>query len=432
MIDERPNVVVVTADSLRADHCGYLGGGELTPTLDRMAADGVAVSNAIAPGPQTFSSVPTTFTGRFRDADLFRAQDAEENWKRRLGAISAHLDRHPPIQERLRELGYATAAVTPNPWTAGASGFDRGFDRFLDRSSATPGGRLGALLEALPVIDPDARPVEWALETVTDRSFFARWESFYEDLLAIRDGLEEPYFLWVFLLDTHIPYIAGRAHRTENSLPEMYYAVVRSYPAMRGHTDAPPTHVRPLMERSYRDTVRAVDAFVERLLADLSADDPAVVFHSDHGESFGEHGHYGHHHRRVYEENIHVPYLLYNAGVEGRVDRPVSLATLPDAVLNLAREGTVDPATLASEFVFSTSELDNHRAVRGTRWKYVAETDEKLFDLSADPDELTNRADDRPDVLARFRRRLAAHDRHVAEGTRLWRAAGELVDRGQV
>lgn len=432
MSDARRNIVMITADSLRADHCGYIGGGGLTPTLDRLANEGVAFQNAIAPGPQTFSSVPITFTGQYRNADVFREQDDDENWQRRLEAISTHLDRHPPVQEHLAELGYTTAAVTPNPWTSGASGFQRGFDEFRDHSAGREESPLHRCAKLLPGIDPSSKPVEIALNKFSDSSFFAGWESFYNDVLAVREKLEEPYFLWVFLLDTHIPYITPRTYRVENSFPEMYYAVLRSYPAMRGYAEAPAAHVETRLKRSYRDAVRTVDGFLDRMLADLSGDDPTVVFHSDHGESFGEHTHYGHHHRRVFEENIHVPYVVYNGGATGLVERPVSLATVHDVVCDVARTGTFDPSDLTRDFVISTSELDNHRTVRGSRWKYIDEDDEKLFDLDTDPGEWTNLADERDDLRDALRRRLDVHDDHLAEANDLWKAADRLIDTARV
>ncbi|MEF8902078.1 MAG: sulfatase-like hydrolase/transferase, partial [Halovenus sp.] len=58
------NIVLVSIDSLRADHCGFMGyGKETTPNLDRLAREGVVFENAIAPGPATAQSMPAIFTG---------------------------------------------------------------------------------------------------------------------------------------------------------------------------------------------------------------------------------------------------------------------------------------------------------------------------------------------------------------------------------
>lgn len=426
MSDLRPNIVLVTADSLRADYCGYVGGGDLTPTLDELAREGVAFENAIAPGPQTFSSMPAAFTGEPRDPAVFRSQDGEGTFERRLESIAAHLDLYAPIQERLQEFGYETAAITPNPWTSRAAGFDRGFDCFVDCSTAEQDGRLDAVLSRLPGVDAGVRPVELLVNKLTGRSFFTQWEGLYDDLLAVRAALSEPYFLWVFLMDTHVPYITTRRHREENSLPAMYYAVARSQGALRGRDDSLPDHVRRLLLRSYRDAVRATDRFLDRLRSDLARDHVLVV-HSDHGESLGEHGNFGHHHRRVYEENIHVPFVVHGAGVAGHVKRPTTLRTLHDVIHELARRGTFDPTSHTDELVCITSELHNHRAVRGRRWKYVEDDGGQLFNLWADPGESRNLADAHPELVEWLGRQLESHDQHLRERARISESADEMV-----
>lgn len=424
--DTHPNIVLVTADSLRADHCGFLGDGDLTPALDALATNAIVFENAIAPGPQTFSSLPAVFTGSNRIPDMFRRQDGATNWERRLAALSAHLDQHTPFQERLQEIGYTTAAFTPNPWTSRAAGFARGFDYFADLST-TDRSRWTALAERLPGVTPDGKLVELGLDKLTDSGFFAQWNTYYDDVLTVRDRLRQPYFLWIFLLDTHIPYLTARAHRHDTWLPLMYYSVLRAQPVMRGHATTMPTHVEILLRRSYRDAVRAVDAFVERLTADFEADSPVIVFHADHGESLGEHGLWGHHHRRVYEENIHVPYLIANAGVRSRVSPPVSLKTIPDTIHNLAQTGTVDPLTRTTEVAIAQSELGNHQAVRGQRWKFIDGTDPKLFDLQADPDEQTNIAPTQPAIVDSLQRHLNSYHQHKREESWLQEAIAELA-----
>ncbi|MFC7229621.1 sulfatase-like hydrolase/transferase [Salinirubellus salinus] len=427
MTDGRPNVVLVSIDSLRADHCGYVGASPesgLTQTLDCLAADGVAFRNAIAPGPQTFSSMPATFTGVPRAPAAVERHGDAYGWERRLTTIATHLERYPSLAERLHDRGYTTAALTPNPWTSTAAQFEAGFDRFLDRSATGQHSRLSNFISRIPQVDVDTKPLELGLNMLTNQSFFSNWESFYDDLLDLRAGLREPYFLWVFLMDTHIPYITRRAHRQENSVLEMYYGVLRSEGAMRGRAESvPPSAVGPL-ERSYRDTVRAVDAFLARLRSDLAADDPVWVVHSDHGESLGEHGNWGHHHRNVYEENLHVPFVVANAGVQEVVDEPVSLTAVPDLVETLARGRQFVPRAMTSPFVFASSECGRFRTVRGRRFKYVdGDGDAALYDLSNDPDERRDVAPSFPAVARELRRHLDGVERHRSEQDRIERAA---------
>jgi arylsulfatase len=418
------NIILVSVDSLRADHCGFLGDDRgLTPTMDALADEGVAFETAVAPGPQTFSSMPATFTGQPRPAERLDRYPGATHWERRLAAIDDHLGRYASLPERLRERGYATAGFSPNPWTSSASGFDRGFDVFED-FCGLDGGRLRAVAERVPGIDTDSKPVQLALDMLTGSSFFARWESFYDELDAVRRRLPEPYFLWVFLLDTHYPFLPGRAHCTEQSLLGSYTSALRSEAVMRGRDDSMGDGVAESMRTSYRDTVRSVDAFLERLHADAAGDDSALVVHSDHGESFGEHGNYGHHHRQLYEENIHVPYLVHNAGSDATVTDPVSLATIPDVALSIARDGTVDPGVVTASAAVATSEGGSKRAVRERRFKYLESgAGEALFDLQEDPGESNDVADAHRDLCLQGRARLAQFEHQREEVDAVSRAA---------
>lgn len=429
MSSDRPNIVMVTIDSLRGDHCGFLGDDRgLTPTMDALAEGGVLFENAIAPGPQTFSSMPTVFTGRPRPPTTLEEYPQESHWERRLAAIDEHLHRYPSLPERLQELGYDTAGVTPNPWTSSASGFDRGFEHFVDLSDGVTGGWSHTLAKHLPGIDADSRPVALVLNMLSGNEFFCQWETLYDKIVRIREQLSEPYFLWIFALDTHFPFITSRTYRQEQSLFGAYSSAYRSSEPMRGNQAEMSESVRESVKRSYRDTVRASDAFIERLRSDFTDDDPVLVVHSDHGESFGEHGNYGHHHRQVYEENIHVPYFIHNASVNETVSAPTSLARVYDTTLAIARDGFTDPDFADDTCAIAASECGRERAVRGSRFKYIEQRDGRLlFDLECDPDEQTDLSDERPDLCRELQRKLDRRDRHLSETDQLYRATRQIV-----
>ena len=432
MTSAQPNIVLVSIDSLRADHCGYLGDERgLTPTLDVLADGGIAFENAVAPGPQTFSSVPASFTGAYRPAGGVEQYPGATHWERRLAAIESHLDWYAPLQERLQDEGYTTAGFSPNPWTSSASGFDRGFDHFADISGRDRDGRIAALADRLPGVDPESKPVQLTLDLLTGSSFFAGWRGFYDELDRIRAGLEEPYFLWVFLMDTHFPFITARRDREEQSLLGMYYNTYRTEGAMRGTAADLSGDGVGALKRSYRDAVRASDAFLSRLHTETRADDPVLLVHSDHGESLGEHGNFGHHHRRPFEENVHVPFVVHNAGVTETVEEPLSLASLHDVTLSVARDGTVDPSRFTDADAISASECGRYRAVRGERYKLLdLDGEERLYDLARDPNERDDIAADRPERVGRMRDRLEAFERHRNETGRLRQVVHEQAGRG--
>lgn len=431
----RTNIILASIDSLRADHCGYVGDDRrLTPTLDSLASEGIAFETAISPGPQTFSSMPVAVTGQKQPPVRLDDYPGETYWERRLAAINEHLERHTTLPERLQELGYETAAITPNPWTSAAAGFDRGFDHFVDLSGKRSDGLAHRLADAAPGLATDSRKVELVMNMLAGESFFNQWEELYGALSRLETELSEPYFVWVFLLDTHFPFLTTRAHREEQSWLGMYASMYRSEAALRKNDGALPPSVLNSVKRSYRDTVRSVDNFLAQLRHDFEPDDPALIVHSDHGESFGEHGNYGHHHRQVYEENVHVPYVVHNVDGSEAVTDPVSLSSIHDVGLEIATTGTVTPDAVTDESVVSTSMTGENRAVRERRFKYVDHEDETpaLFDLQTDPHERTDISDHRPEYARKCATRLETHYSHLTEVERLYEATEPLAVRSDL
>jgi len=404
---DAPNVILVTMDSLRADHCDPLGSTRgLTPTMEKLAADGVNFRNAISTGPQTFSSMPAVFTGRARPADPLDEYDADTHWEGRLASIKSHMHRSATLGQQLQLQGYTTAAVTPNPWTSKTAGFSRGFDRFVDLSREGTDGEWVSRLGKLPGVNTEDRAVKLLINMLTGSSFFAKWTDMYDEITRLRDELPEPYFLWVFLLDTHYPFLTDWRHRKEQSLLEMYYSTYRSEKIMRGRITGKdlPEKTRQAVLRGYRDTIRASDAFLDAIVTE-GDDEPVIVIHSDHGESFGEHGNYGHHHRELYEENVHVPYIISNIDKSTEVIKPVSLASIYSVIQELASTGTVTPENYTGEYVVTKSECGTKRALRGERYKYIeTESERLLFDLRADEEEQENIAEEHPDLVKSLRR----------------------------
>lgn len=127
---DRRNIVLVTVDSLRADHCEFMGyEKDTTPTLDAMAEEGVAFENAIAPGPKTPEAMPAIFTGCHPP---LRTENTSEPTDERKARIRDHMRIRSTIPKRLQERGYTTIGFTPNPYTSRHYNFDKGFDHFED------------------------------------------------------------------------------------------------------------------------------------------------------------------------------------------------------------------------------------------------------------------------------------------------------------
>ncbi len=355
------NVLLVTADSIRADYCGFLNGPDTTPFLSDFANRSVVYQNAIAPGPRTPSSVPISMTGeRFRTAGNNSNQD-------RLERIADHIARFNTLPEMLSRDGYTTAAVTANPWTTGVTGFDAVFDEFIEIGTGhgdapehtSTAGKLANFIK------------QWRQKT----DWFAQWPAFYDQIIELVDKLPEPWFIWVFLLDTHSPYVVPREDRTESNIMTMYYSAIRyNLEVMRrtGSPDIPP-HLDTYLQESYRDTIRSVDRFLESIVGDLPTD-TSLVFHSDHGEAFDDNGTYGHQ-EELYTENVHVPLLAYNGIYQENIAEPTSIQSVPEMVCDLASE-TFSPKQYSREYVYSSTEFGDQRSVRTKSHAAIAQNDE--------------------------------------------------------
>lgn len=346
---------------------------DTTPTLDRMAADGIVFNNAIAPGGKTPESMPVIFTGQYP----FNRANREnlDEWRNR---ILPHMAARETITEQFSEAGYRTIGFTSNSFTSRYFGFDAGFDHFEDYFDH----------ERRPGVEVPG-PIRGIIKFANRSGSFKPWTDMFDDVVSEARQSSEPYFLWVMLMDTHVPYVVPRSYRRENSLFDMLYANWR-----RGSEPAPSTSAHRKIVSAFDDTIRYVDAFLEELEAALSQDDPIFVVHADHGEGFGEHGKYGHS-GLLYEENIRVPLVISNAGGTAEYDRPVSLGEMP-TILGALRDGRVPSHGETPAPVISRTEAGHRFAVRGSRFKLICEEDgeTRLFDLERDPNEQNPTADE--------------------------------------
>jgi len=429
------NIVLVTYDSLRADHCGFMGHDrDTTPALDRLAAEGTVFENAVASGVPTIASMTSVMTGEHSLASPeigFNKQQREQVTSR------------PTIAELLSDAGYSTGALSPNPPASSYFGFDDGFDWFEDflaedtgvferawnrvfRSSIEGGGL--------------STYVRLAKNVATKDEILRPWEDFYEEILAWRERVSEPYFLWVLLLEPHHPWMPPADYQEWSARTDKYRAFKQYYEMFTGgwtpdFDDA--THDR--LVDLYDDSIRYGDAFLSQLQSDLAGDDPTFVVHADHGEEFGEHGRYGHQ-PYLNEELIHVPLVVGkpDGGVGGTVGAgpeavsdPVELRQIAPTLAELAGVSHSFEAPSLFEGVGSErangaaagggrrwvtskvfAEGERRAAVRSRSGKYVADGEsEALYDLGSETGEHEDRSEESPEGRDAFR---AALSRHVA------------------
>jgi arylsulfatase A-like enzyme len=372
--DGRPNVVLISLDTLRAKSVGAYGHPRpTTPALDaRLAARGALVRAAVAPIPFTPPSHLTLFTGL--EPCMHGLIDVRD---RPLAA-----DR-PTLPEALRAAGWHTAAFTENGYLIGTNGFERGFDVYVENraeESASPG---------------------FAAETFGAAA----------DWLAASPSAR-PFFLFVHTYQVHEPYTPPRGYRT-----------------LWADGDVQDPNRRSLddYEREVRYLDDVLAGFLDVLDAHGLAERTMVVATSDHGEGFGEHF-WGGHGFHVNDEAILVPLVIRAPGVvpAGRViEEQVGLVDVAPTVLDLlglpplpgasgrsfarlltGRGAPFEERPLVSAALFSDG-VPGTETVRTRTHKYLRVKDQEMvYDLQADPGETRPVAD--AGALAAGRAALAA------------------------
>jgi len=304
------NVVLISLDTVRADHLGIYGYGRATsPNLDRFASTALVFENALSQSAWTLPAHASMFTGLY---------------PRELGLEAYPADRRIPasaktLAETFHQNGYLTAGFTGGGFVAGAWGFARGFDIY------TTGGRR----------------FEHNLRQAID------W---------LTSNEKRRFFLFLHGYDAHRPYysevtdkkavggVAGHADQLDGYCSNSEAELPEGVSANR----------RPGSERLHQ-IVGYYDAAIhhaDRSLAALfSALDDAeiaqrtiVLVTADHGEEFFEHGHCDHV-RFLYNETIHVPFLLRVPGMTGRrIKGPVPASvSIANTLIELTGLGPVMP-----------------------------------------------------------------------------------------
>lgn len=404
-----PNVLLVTIDSLRADH--VYGDAADTPRLDDLAADGVSYRTAIAQGPYTTFSMPSLFASRYPSGlEYVEISDV---------TAGVSVEDVATVAEAFSDSGFDTAGFHSNPLLSQLFGFGDGFDAFDARlpfsgTNVLPGRakvfadklrRLFRLHPYLPATKVNRRALDW---------------------LDGR-GDERPFFLWLHYMDVHGPYRPATGNR--------YLQKYRSERRWRQAVHNPEvlgTEERELLHRDYVIEVERVDTAIGELLDGLSVrglrDDLVVAVTADHGEGFGEHGSFSHPHE-LYDELLRVPLVLDRPGETAHtVERPVELL---DLVPTLCRWADIEPPetmrgdplhsgsvegwddTIGADGNRTIAEADlfpeYHGCVRTARWKYVRRGDAgSLYDLEADDGE-TSPVEGHGTVAERLARVLHDH-----------------------
>ena len=398
---DRPNVLWITMDSFRADHLGCASAhGAHTPVLDDLAAEGVHFTQCVAQAPYTHISVPSMITATYPYLLDIRQLG--------LDLDSAHVT----LAEALAEEGYFTCGILED-WPPS---YYQGFEKLHQGPSGT------------------RRKTEACLQTLESLD-------------------DRPFFIWLYYWDPHAPYTPPEEHMRvyeqdyslmDGSRP--YGQDLRDITGLyggsilllgrvnRGLITLTPEEREHLI-RLYDAEITFVDTEIglifERLKSAGLWDQTMIILNADHGEVFGEHGHYYHGHS-LYEPQIRVPLIVKPPLSRDRtqtVSRAVRNMDIMPTVLDYC--GVPDPDHINGRSLRTLIEEDGgisrptclethnlqppgHQAgYRTEDHKLIYDLfsgETELYDLRSDPSEAENlmAADPAPELEARLREEMLA------------------------
>jgi arylsulfatase A-like enzyme len=395
---ERPDVIVITLDTLRADHLSFYGyEAETAPFLAKLARHGAVFERAFATSTWTAPTTASIFTGLYPTqhgvtTGFFAQRDRIEEVERSGSAtlsmkrIARNLSTLP---ERFREAGYTTFGVAANVNVGPELGFNEGFDHF-------------ERLHGMKI-----------MESGTAEQVVQQLESWTPQLRA-----GGPNFVYLHFNDVHWPYI-GRKPWYADLLVEFGDQKRAAYDSQIAYVD----HALERVFKRFRWRRNAI-----------------VVVVADHGEELGDHGHTGHG-MFMYRELLQALWLVHApaAGVSAQViESNVSQIDLLPTLLELAGLApgselpgrSLRPLLLQPEGAAERSALEEElksralfahrfkpRKVRGRdlwavvqgRWKLIDNLGSlELYDTLADPDEKRDLAGEQSEVVERLQLELSA------------------------
>lgn len=360
----RPKIVLITVDTLRADRIGCYGYNRLkTPNIDRLAAEGIRFTNAIAQVPLTLPSHCSIFTGTY---PLFHGVHDQTD----------HLsEKKTTLAEILKARGFTTAAFVSSFVLNSQFGLNQGFDHYDDALDRSPDGSGD---EVKRRGDQTLSPALAWLETFGARDFF----------------------VWIHLYDPHVPYSPPEPFRTR-------YAE-RPYDGEVAFVDSLMGRLIGFLEKKgwYSQTL--------------------LIFTSDHGEDLGDHGE-NTHGFFVYDSTLRVPLIIKAPGRSGgavihtqvqSVDIAptiLQVLSLPPVremqgrgMLSLAmqKQAATAPGLGETFYPFLHFGWSPLRFLRTERFKYIEAPRPELYDLREDPRETRNLAEIRRPVAQELRKQL--------------------------
>ncbi len=386
---ETPSILLIVVDTLRKDHLSCYGYQRSTsPNLERLASSAMVYTMAFSQAPWTTPSIGSLLSSQFPTS---------------LGILDERSVLPEDIlllPEALHEAGYRTAAAVSHNFCSAKWNFDQGFDEF-DESNILGHDKVTS-------------------QGITDRGI---------DFLNRVTG--EPFFLWLHYFDPHFAYLEHESYGFREG-PEYSGPIESGTPfkellRMRKKvTEADIAEIRRLYDSEIAWTDREIGRMLDALRERGLYEDMLIVFTADHGEEFFEHDDLGHT-KTLYNEVINVPLIIKPPQGKGQVVAdPVALVDVYPTILDYAGvpvttklqgQSLRDYETGVPVFFETDRKRKLHGIVQGNyKMIYARDLDQyELYDLSSDPGEKTNLAEQRRDVVRKLDRRLKRWSEQIAQ-----------------
>ena len=426
------NIVLITIDTLRKDHCSCYGySRNTTPFIDKLSKDGVKFEHAFANGPLTPRSFPSILCG----CHIFSGK--EDN------IHSYFLPKNlETIAQKLKISGYHTAAFQAgNPFISSFYGYDRGFDFFedflkdnsecakIEISQKSQNNvrkkifvRLGQILNHSPPIKNVVSNVycsyigfkdykKCLLQVRKNQMPFIRGNKLNEKLSKWLENYDhkKPVFLWMHYMDVHQPHIPKEDICKCLNIPLYSDKVIaKHWTEISNHRVKNSKQINELKDL-YDCEIRYVDNCVEKLFNileknSINKENTFFIITSDHGDEFGEHGGLGHE-MKLYNEMLSVPLIVSGEGSKNYGIYENSLIELRDIPKIISAEANKDKSIkLSKEYVLSQSLRKGDESwvrlisLQNTEFKMIYDTDcetnNEFYFLDHDPYEKHNLIDD--------------------------------------
>jgi len=392
------DVIYIVLDAFAARHSSAYGYYRKTsPTIDKLASQGILFENMFSPAPYTLAATASLFTSKYP----FEHQVIKKDDKLDQAFMT--------IANKLSENGIATYCISSNPWVTESWGLTNGFDTIYYKPNFSP---------------------DYLIKEILPRIY------------SSKKAKTERKFLYIHIMPPHHPYLPPKRFRVydENKSKKLDSTIgtLDLEKIDRSELKMSDEELEFLISQ-YDANILYSDEYIRRIIMYLKKkgkfDDTLLIVTSDHGEAFMEHGRLLHN-STVYDEMIHVPFVIkFPDSINMKNITVGKLASLIDVaptlldIMGLEKESefrgsSLLPAIIENKevrsLVYSGAEgVSISRTVRNTHYKYIYNPGaiDELYDLPKDPSERENIIHENPIIAGYYGQKL----REIEKGTNVFK-----------